>query len=300
MKIDRAAKPIAALNGWCDYRLWGRLAVTASCSDILAVGGQPFAFMVALSAPATTQVSLVEEIIAGVAEDCAKHNVAFVGGDTKESAELSVVGSAFGSIRKDLHFDRRKAKVGDRIVLAGCVGGYVGAYWICSKGDGSPDAAAYLAHPSARWREATLIAATDSVRSACDLSDGLIDAVSSLLSPGLGVVVTADDLPFHPLAVRAASESHTRLLNYAFGVGDWGIAYAIDPSFSARVEQLRGSGLELFDIGEVVDRPGVQIATTDGFLVADLSATNEHFRSRMEDQGDWFTSLVSGQFLRSA
>ena len=74
MKIDRAAKPIAALNGWSDYRVWGRMAVTANCSDILAVGGRPRGFMLSLSMQADSPVDVSTAVVAGAAEECLPYN----------------------------------------------------------------------------------------------------------------------------------------------------------------------------------------------------------------------------------
>ena len=298
MKIDRAAKPIAAINGWCDYRLWGRLAVTANCSDILTAGGSPKAFMMAISAPPATPASLVTDIIKGAEEACQEEDVAFVGGDTKEAGELQVVGTALGVVAKDRHIDRRLGEPGDRIIVAGCLGGYVGAYWHCANSQTTPSALSYLSRPRARWREAELVSSAACARSACDMSDGLVDAVMSVVRPGLGVMMQEAALPFHPLARDASERSKTDLLNYAFGVGDWCIAYAVPPECLAVLDSLRQNGIELSVVGEVVEKSGVFIRTADACLEVRSASANEHFRSRMEDQGDWFRDLMSGDSLR--
>lgn len=287
MKIDRAAKPIAATNGWSDYRVWGRIAVTANCSDILAVGGTPRGFMLSLSMQADTPVDVATAIVAGAAEECQRCGVAFLGGDTKESTGLNVVGAGFGTIEKNRHFDRHLGKVGDLLVLAGTVGGFLGAYRACQGGSVSQsEALEYLSRPQAAWGEATALASLDGVRSACDLSDGLGSSALNVVSPGLGAVLDFDALPFHPLARASAASRGVDLLPYAFGVGDWGILYAVSPLAGGAIADLKAEGLSLSVIGLVEPRPGLRLRRGAEFSIT--AAENEHFRHRMEDQGNYF------------
>ena len=286
MKIDRAAKPIAALNGWTDYRAWGRIAVTANCSDILAVGGEPTAFMLSISVAGETSANMVAEIVAGAAEACRARNVAFLGGDTKEATGLNIVGSALGTIAKGRHFDRGGGKVGDLIVLAGSLGGFLGGYWTCSQSAVPPEAAVrYLAEPQAAWAEARELANLSGIRSACDLSDGLGSSALNLVTPGLGALLIFDKLPFHPLARESAAMRDVDLLPYAFGVGDWGILYAVDPAAWSDIERLRDSGLLINIVGEVIPYPGLTLRR-GGFFSLTVPE-HEHFRHRMEDQGGY-------------
>lgn len=289
MKIDRAATPIASLNGWADYRVWGRIAVTANCSDILAVGGEPQGFMLSLSIASDTSASIVEEIIWGAAEECERHNVAFLGGDTKEALGLNIVGSALGTIPSGRHHDRLQGSPGDLLVLAGQLGGFLGGYRRCMSHGPSGEALRYLCEPSAAWREASALSQVAGVHSACDLSDGLASSVEQVVAPGAGAIINFAALPFHDLAITNAAERDVDLLNYAFGVGDWGIIYAIAPEYQEQIENLRRDGLAIAILGTVVDRPGLFLRRNGLFEVSIFE--NEHFRRRMEDQGSYFDEL---------
>jgi thiamine-monophosphate kinase len=68
--IDRAARPVVISHGWAGLGAWGRLAVTANCSDLLAVGAEPAAFMVSVSGPVSWPAAQVEEIVLGCQEEC--------------------------------------------------------------------------------------------------------------------------------------------------------------------------------------------------------------------------------------
>src|SRR5450432_3975808 len=59
-KIDRAATPVAFTHGWADSSAWGRMAVTANCSDLLAAGSAPLAFMLAVTVPRDWPANQVE------------------------------------------------------------------------------------------------------------------------------------------------------------------------------------------------------------------------------------------------
>lgn len=292
MKIDRAAMPIASLNGWADYRVWGRIAVTANCSDILAVGGEPKGFMLSLSIAADTPARIAEEIIRGAAEECERCHVAFLGGDTKEAVGLNIVGSAIGTIPKGRHHDRLQGHPGDLLVLAGQLGGFLGGYRHCVSQDPSGEALRYLCEPSAAWREARALSQNAGIHSACDLSDGLASSVRQVLAAGAGAVLDFASLPFHGLAIGNAAERGVDLLNYAFGVGDWGIMYAVAPELREQVENLRLAGLAIAIVGTVVDEPGLFLRREGLFEVSIFE--NEHFRRRMEDQGSYFDELEAG------
>lgn len=286
MKIDRAAKSVSALSGWSDFRAWGRIAVTANCSDILAVGGKPVAFMLSISVDGDTLAETVNEIIAGATEECASHGVAFLGGDTKEASGIHVIGAAIGTIGKGCHFDRQGGKAGDLLVLAGTVGGFLGGYWTCtSEAERQEDAVRFLSYPEAAWREADALAKLGGVRSACDLSDGLASGARNVVGEGGGAIIEFDALPFHALARNSATMRGVDILPYAFGVGDWGIVYAIEPSARASLEHLRDAGLSISIVGSVIEQPGLFLRRGGLFALGTLE--NEHFRRRMEDRGNY-------------
>lgn len=286
MKIDRAAKPVSSLSGWSDFRVWGRIAVTANCSDILAVGGKPVAFMLSVSVDMNTSAQAVTEIVNGAAQECDERGLAFLGGDTKEARGMNVVGTAIGTIAKGRHFDRHCGRPGDLLVLAGTVGGFLGGYWQC-RAEAQPPAEAvrYLSYPEAAWREGAALAAVEGIMSACDLSDGLASAARAVVGSDAGALIEFDELPFHSLARESAEMRGVDILPYAFGVGDWGILYAGDPSSRLSIERLRASGLAISIVGTIVEPSGVYLRRAGLFALS--APENEHFRPRLEDRGNY-------------
>jgi thiamine-monophosphate kinase len=300
MKIDRAASPIASVHGWENYRLWGRLAVTANCSDILATGASPKAMMLSVCVPRDWTTKDVCDIVLGCEEECRRWNVAFVGGDTKEAPHPQVIGSAIGIVNRDDLLTRHKIRPGQLLVIAGSVGGYIGSYLqlTCRH----PDAIAskhreewmrYLSFPTARWAEARAVRLHGSATAAMDTSDGLYDTLLAMGAGKVGVEIALDSIPYHPAAIECSKFFAVPIFNTAFSVGDWNIIYSVD---KAKIGKLMADAqcnkLELAVIGEFIERPGVFARGNKGELYSVNGVTNEHFVQRMEDEKQFVDSIT--------
>jgi thiamine-monophosphate kinase len=303
MKIDRAGKPVATLNGWTDYSLWGRLAVTANCSDILAVGGIPKGFMLSISVPRTWQSDYIKQIIMGAQEECNLNNISFLGGDTKESNEPQVVGSAIGIISKDYFIGRNNATDGDYLVLAGQLGGFVSAYTQLKDKENQSNKESfieYLAYPKARWKESMLVNSNSLACGGTDLSDGFYDALRNIVSHSYGTLIYLDDIPYHQFAIDAASKYSIPLFNLAFSVGDWSMLFAVKKDNLEKLLQLTDEvSIKMKVIGRVIKEEGVYAfdSSKDEFFTVD-GIVNENFLSRMEDGGSFFDSIKNKNTLR--
>ncbi|MEE5096437.1 AIR synthase related protein [Pseudomonas alliivorans] len=300
-KIDRAAKPIAAYNGWAGFESWGRLAVTANISDILAVGATPKGFMLSISVPGNWQTHQTEAVIRGADEECKRIGVVFLGGDTKEAEEAHVVGAAIGVVNKAKIVNRRSAVSGDAILLAGDLGGFAGAYTLL-KNIKSENVLhnEYLSHPRCALRESVYLRENFNISSAVDLSDGLWEGLSLLTGENLGVQLEIDALPFHDFAREAAEVFGATISNFAFTVGDWGILYTLPVDEAHKAISLAPEGVKLSLVGLVTDTKGIvihsDISSSEYKLQQNLR--NEHFVQRMENERGYFDQLLLVDFLR--
>jgi thiamine-monophosphate kinase len=305
-KIDRAASPIAAKRGWVDYQMWGRLAVTSNCSDILAGGGAPIAVMIAMILPRDWSAEAAVQVITGCAEECAAQDIAFAGGDTKEGRSAELVGSAIGLSRPDKVLTRRRARPGDRIVLAGRLGGFLGAYLQLLEADRPGGLAAqprserwleYVSHPRARWQEGAFMRDSLVATGAMDTSDGLYDAVATLTA-GYGADLALPALPYHDIAHECGANLGIPLLNLGLGVGDWNIVYTVDAErWRECGDKVDGGDLELTVIGEVTERPGIRWHDESDAQFTCQPIVNQHFRARLEDEDTLVTRLREEQML---
>lgn len=295
-KIDRAARPVSVSENWSDHKAWGRLAVTANCSDLLASGATPIAFMVAVLVPGDWPTRQVHEMITGCAEECARHGITFAGGDTKESATPHLVGTAVGVYQSgDRVLPRNTAEAGQSLVMCGPVGGFLGAYLLLRRNPDSPVSIQwkdYLARPKARWQEAEFCRRRLTLSAGTDASDGLFDCLVELTKVGVGLEIDMDKIPYHDFAIEAAKECGIPIENFMFGAGDWNIFYACDEQ---RVGEHPASHV-MASIGRFVTEPGIRAHRgTHHYLVN--GPRNEHFRKRLEDGASWVDNVVNTRWL---
>ena len=290
-KIDRAPNPVSVKNSWSDFCVWGRLAVVANVSDVLAVGGEAKAFMLSVIVPREMKISDLEDIISGCADACEEFGVSFVGGDTKEGSEVQVVGACIGVVSKEGYIGRKTAGVGDHLVVAGELGGFVGAYRYSKENSGGEyfaDALKVMTNPVARISEGAYMSANCVASAACDLSDGLADALSHFCDETIGVTIREDYLPMHKFAVMTQKATRQDLYKLAFCVGDWAIAYVVTDEMYKKYIANAPSDLTLTSIGRF-NGAGLKVVELSGGACVDAPGfINEHFRARLEDASDYF------------
>ena len=286
LKIDRAARPLTIMQGYGDYKIWGQLAVTANCSDILACGGNPKGFMISLCLPGDWKVKDAEDIILGCQHECEKRGISFLGGDTKEGKTPQVVGCALGDIPKGKAIGRTNVRAGDYIVLSGRLGGFMGSYLQLLYNSESDDSKRkewleYIINPVAKWEESAFINSLNIAKSGMDASDGLLDVLRTLgRVNNVGVEIELNNLPLHQSAVECSTKLDIDPIQLGFSYGDWNIVYTISEKDIKRIET---KNLEIHIIGRIVEHSGVFGTYGQDLKFLIDGNINEHFRRRMED-----------------
>lgn len=304
MKIDRASRPVALKQGWADHASWGRMAVTANCSDVLASGGRPLAVMICVMVPGSMPSQDVADVISGAAELCRENGVTYAGGDTKESAEAHVVGAAIGVVKKGGFLRRDVAQPGDQIFCAGKIGGFIAAYLALTDSPNSVSSQdgqlhrRYLAWPEPQWQAAGKVNGLQAARCGMDASDGLFDVLQQFTKHGVSATINLRDLNYHPFAVQYAKQVGIDASQLIFGGGDWNIIYCVPPERADEVANLQKEGLSLWRLGEIGDGRGVWATGEDGRTREVHGPVNEHFRSRIEDASSFMSEIRGGNFFR--
>jgi thiamine-monophosphate kinase len=298
VKIDRAPFPVALHYGVGDFSTWGRLAVVANVSDLLAVGANPHALTLSLVVPGGFDAADARAIVMGCEEACASHGIAFVGGDTKEGQTAQVIGAAWGTVAKGAEFGRATAMPGDYLFLAGQLGAFAGTLRLM---DARPPADEIprewiktLIEPTARVHEGRYLRESRKVAAACDLSDGLADALNIFCAAGAGITLSESRLPMHQLAVQASAKCGVPLWRFAFGVGDWAIACVVRDKDAIAFRLAAESGFHLMEIGRFDDTGRKLISDGTGMKREIPSLINEQFRRRIEDNGTYLHELLHG------
>lgn len=215
---------------WSTPRELGWKAAATNLSDIAAMGAWPTALVVALAAPADTEVAVLEGFADGLREACESlaPGCGVVGGDLSVSAVFTIAVTALGDLEGREPVLRSGARVGDVVAVSGPLGAAAeGLRLLFELGtaDGIPDAAAAARlraeHPAALAAQFTptppiadgRAAALAGATSMLDLSDGLaIDA--RRLAAASGVALDLDIT--EPLEL-VGGEDHSLLATFPSG-----------------------------------------------------------------------------------
>ena len=183
----------------------GWRAMTASLSDMAAMGCKPLFATISIGVSHDTLVDMVEQIYAGLTEAAQAHSVAIVGGDTVRShggfvLDVSLVGEPVGS----RYLTRSGGRDGDAIVVTGYPGQSAAGLAILlsdRKPAGSGEEKLVRAHlePQARVEQGLFLADSDFVGAAIDLSDGLAQDLGHICEMSeLGGLIDLGNLPISP------------------------------------------------------------------------------------------------------
>lgn len=292
-KIDRAPFPVALQYGLGNYRTWGRLAVAANVSDLLAVGATPKALMLSMVVPGSFNADDAKDIVLGCEESCEMHGISFVGGDTKEGPAPQVIGAAWGTIEKNTAFSRAPADNGDRLYIAGQLGAFTGSVaLINSLHNNTPIPTTWgaaLTLPMARIEEGRFMRESRLIAAACDLSDGLSEAIRIFSTPkALGINIKEMALPIDALALEASKKLNIPRWHFAFGVGDWAIAFVVKANNAEKFKNAIPPNLLLREIGEFNTSSAITIEDAEGNHINCPTIINEHFRRRAEDNNTMY------------
>ncbi len=173
----------------------GWKALTATVSDIGAVGGRPRHALVTVCAPAGTDL---EHLMRGVAEASARWTCPVVGGDVTAADQVMVSVAATGALAGTRPpVLRSGASAGDQLFVTGPLGGSAAGLRILrAGGPGNAGEAALVAshrRPLARLTEGQTARAAGAT-AMMDISDGLaLDAHRLAVASGVGIEL--DDVP---------------------------------------------------------------------------------------------------------
>lgn len=182
-----------------DFRLaWstphdlGWKAAATNLSDIAAMGATPTALVVAIAAPETSPVSLLEGIADGLRDACEQlaPGCGVVGGDLSVSDTLTMAVTAFGDLAGRAPVTRSGARPGDVVAISGALGDAAAGLallFLHGTVEGEPDAAA-----AASVRAEHPVPVLAQLRPSPPIGDGVLAAIAGAtamidLSDGLGL-----------------------------------------------------------------------------------------------------------------
>ncbi len=200
----------------------GAKAAAQNLADVAAMGAVPVALLVGFAAPGDVTVAWARELVAGLADECARAGATVAGGDTSSADAIVLAITALGDLGGRDPVTRSGARPGDVLAYAGVLGESAAGLALLEAGLSEP-AALIAAHrrPAPRYPagpEAAALGATAMI----DVSDGLLaDAGHLARASGVQIDIAAARLPGHPgLAAAAAALGRDAALDWMLTGGE--------------------------------------------------------------------------------
>lgn len=224
----------------------GRKALARNLSDLAAMGATPWLALSSLCWPAERPAAQCRELMQGLLDLADDNQTTLVGGDSAGSpggVHLDV--TVVGRLASQSPMLRSGARVGDDLVVTGCLGGSREGHHLTF---------------TPRWREGVALARSGLVHAAIDLSDGFsLDLHRMLEASGVGAEVQAAALPR-----RRDAQGHKVSLAAALGDGeDFELLCCVAAgrwSELAELPELQEAGLR--KVGHIA-RDGVTLVQSD-------------------------------------
>ena len=186
----------------------GSKAAAQNLADVAAMGASPTAVILGFATPGDLPVAWAEELVRGLASECARAGAVIVGGDVSSADSVMLAVTALGDLAGREPVTRSGAHPGDLLAIAGQPGRSAAGLALLEAGltGGAEHAGLVASHrrpqpPYDAGPEAALLGATSMI----DVSDGLIADLGHVAgASGVLINIETARLPGDP-EVRAAA-----------------------------------------------------------------------------------------------
>ena len=245
----------------------GFKAVTVNVSDLAAMGAEPLGFLLAIALPKDLDIDSFKEILEGVLKACDYYEIPLIGGDTNESSEIIITGTALGLTEKPIMKDTYQK--GDLIAVTGDIGLAALGFELSDLDN------IYSKHalkPKAKIKEGIIL--KDFATSATDITDGLASELYEIKKDNYGFMIYEEMFGISDEYKRLADNLNLDYLDLILHVGeDFELLFTISKD---NIEKLP------FDykvIGEVTDSDVVELTLENGFVERIENVGYEHYVS---------------------
>jgi thiamine-monophosphate kinase len=242
--------------------------------------------------PDAFELEALDDLVGGFLALAHTSRVDVVGGNISRSPGPLVIDvTVLGSVKRRRILTRAGARPGDELYVSGTIGAaaaglghLTAAMTTVDRHGADPNDAmapcdARFLEPEPRLQLGSLLGRNRAATSCVDLSDGLADAVHQLArASGVGAVVDALAVPFHPAASRwFECQREDPVLAGLRGGEDYELLFTVTPKRRSRYGAVRRlvKNLPLTRIGRITREPGVRL--TRGGRDIELPGGFSHF-----------------------
>jgi len=273
---DIMAQSTHILPGMSHWQVGWSLAAI-NYSDVAAMGAKPIGLLVSMGLPRDFDSGDLEEVFRGILDCCEFVGGELLGGDTKETKEVTLAGSALGTVGKREILLRRGACPGDFLCVTGSVGLAAAGYQSLTKKLGFKEAEKAILEPRPRVKEGMLLSSSGVVTSCMDVSDGLASSVYSLSEMSkVSFSLDFDEMPVEEEVLQvadAAGLDPTELaLHYG---GDYQLLFTVKPKGLGKLNNLLGDAYSVIGKASAL---GENVLVRGGKIARLENRGYEHFR----------------------
>jgi thiamine-monophosphate kinase len=227
-------------------------SLAVNVSDLAAMAATPWCYLLSLTLPEVDH-DFLSDFSSSLFEASAEFGIQLIGGDTCKGP-LSISIQASGHVASGAYVTRKGARVGDRVLLSGCIGSAaLGLSSLLGRCELDPDTENQclqaLNRPVPRVDLIQLLGQYAS--SAIDISDGLASDLGHILQQsGVGALIQQNVLPV-PEWIRKHDQ-----YQYALGGGDdYQIVFTVSKSnYELIMDVVEQQHLDITDIGEITEQ----------------------------------------------
>jgi thiamine-monophosphate kinase len=274
------------------YYQRGFKAVTVNLSDIAAMGANPLGILISLALPKNLPIKEFNELIDGIIEASSFYDAPLIGGDTNQSDELTISGTAIGTSKDENLLMQHGFKEHDLIAISGAIGLAAIGFEIIDQGfektklDETIDskfinrAISRILSPIAKVKEGILLKESKTITSTTDITDGLSAELHQIhkKKSDLGFIIYEDKIPFIDTIKKVATLLNKDYLDLILNFGeDFELLFTIDLNKIDKFKKYFKNN-NYYIIGEVNNSNKIQISLTNGEIKEIELNGYQHFK----------------------
>ncbi len=249
-------------RAWADWLTLGEKSLLVNISDVVAMGGTPWFYLVSIGCPSDMSPKEIKELFSGMRAVADQFDMVLIGGDTTAaSGQLSLSVTVIGRMEKHEVIYRHGAKPRDKIFVTGTLGASK-AGLMCLQEGITDDAYQNLIErhllPEVRIDLARWLAKNHAAHAMIDISDGLIADLEHIADRSqVGFCLHTDRVlveeAIYPLARQL---KHDALQIALTGGEEYELLFTMSPEQEAHFTELASEidfGCPITCIGEIVD-----------------------------------------------
>ncbi|MDO8869458.1 MAG: thiamine-phosphate kinase [Methanobacteriaceae archaeon] len=258
------------------HRQMGWKIVTVNVSDLAAMGAHPRGILISMGLPRDMTMEQFNELVEGILDACTYYETPLIGGDTNESPQIVLNGTALGEVNNEKVLMKKTPQKGNLIAVTGPLGLAAAGFEVLLaedndslkkiellKGEFVEKAVNHALEPRARIKEGIIASESKIVTACTDITDGLASELYEMLKPEntIGIRIYEDKIPSHSLVEEVGKITGKKLHQMTLYYGeDFELLLTVKKDEIGVLKNL----MNVYVIGEVTDSAHVEIVDKDG------------------------------------